>query len=1003
MGRRVLTMDPTTLRRTFVFAVLFGGAVGATAWFARGAPVRETSSGGQAGPSGLVRPGDVARITDKLSVGESTDGTLAHDAVKVLDGKPRRYRAWTMSWAHSRPKKSMDPEVGLQDVEMPHLVLYPEPEHADTAPVNDGAPGTTRISAKAGALEYQKDVRMAARLTGDVLVQRFDPGDGELRLATQTLDCSLEGSGPKQRRRAQSAEHVVLDGGRIHLEGDGLDADMSGNDCRATILSHVNGRIEAPPGRLTGTGEVPGTKDLPTYVTCEGAAEIVALDPRSRGGDRRWKATFHDRAHVEQGDDTLDCDLLEIEFRVAPQSSSPGRIPGDVVVATGHVRIRGKTDARDFDIVCDKATRTPAGNLGTEVETVVFEGSPVMNVHGRLASSRKQPEKDPAGSAKQRGRIEIRCEGPATMQTRRAGVQPTSPVRSNVVFEKNVVVRQWDDETVPEPTGDLRAPKVTLYGMRGESGSFQPDTLTAEGGVDMKRPGITSHSGTATWLRVPQLAIDRYLLSVEPHVIWDGVRPLHAFGPARASKESKLVLDAADTVRIDLYDELPPAKGEPPRPYATVSAGPRVVVAQYADGDELSRCTADELEATIAQGRQLQQARASGAAHLWGLGADGSQRDVYGTRIIVDQLVLPPGAPKDTPKPARVTALGEEGSSAVALVKEKDGSVHDLRADQLRYDQEGSTVTAQGHVVATLSTAASGDKPARAPKVVEGPVKITAAEAVIDLAPSSAPSSARELRKVTATGGVVIDGKTHRITGNEGTFDAISGVAEIKGSPARIVRAAESERYTSFVNADLVRAFFDVSDDAAKRGELQRAVCPEGGLIVRYIDPPSADGKAIAGTTPRRMQVQSHGPIETTRTEATATGDVRADMWSLAPSGDWTVPGPRVWCEHARLTFDADAAGTAKDRLKTFEATGDGQKQVVVDADEYRCRADRVDMDVTKSKIRLSKTTGPDVLVTNATNGQRALYETATYDYVTKEWSDTKDMRVIEPETPEKR
>ena len=1003
MGRGVLTMDPSTLRRASVFAVLFGGAVGVTAWLSRGATVR-APGGGDPGPGALVSPEAVARVTDKLSVGESTDGTLAHDAVKVIDGKPRRYRAWTMAWASSRPRKSADPEVGLQDVEMPRLVLYPEPERVTTAPVAEGAPGTTRVTAKSGTIEYQKDVRTAARLTGDVLVQSFDPGNGEMRLATQALDCSLEGTGTKERRRAQSAEHVALDGGRVHVEGDGLDADMSAGGCRATVLAHVSGRFDAPPGRLTGTGEVPGAQALPTFVTCAGAAEVVALDPKARGGDRRWKATFHDRVRVTQGDDTLECDVLEVEFRLGPEAKGDGRVPGDVVTATGHVRIRGRTDTRDFDIACDKATRTPAGNLGNEVETVVFEGAPVLNMRGRLSSSHKPAKPDPAAdAAKQRGRLEVRCDGPATMQTRRAGQLPTSPIRSNVVFEKNVVVRQWDDEAAAEPTGELRAPKATLYGMRGEDGKFQPDTLTSEGGVDIKRPGIVSHSGAATWTRIPQLGIDRYLLAGEPHVIWDNVRPLRAFDSARASKESKIVIDAADTVRVDMYDERDPVAGEPPRPYAILSGGPRVVMSQYADGEELTRCTADEVEATIAPGRQLQQVRASGAAHLWGRAPDGSQRDVYGTRIILDQLVLPPGAPKDAPKPARVTALGEEGSPAVALVREKDGSVHDLRADMLRYDHDEATVTAENHVVATLSAADHADASPKAPKAAEGPVRITADEALVLLSPPDAKSAPRQLRKVTAKGAVVIDGRSHSVTGSEAVFDGVTGIAEVKGTPARIVRRAESERYTSFVNAELIRAYFDMSDDKETRGHLVRATCPDGGLIVRYIDPPGPDGKALPGTTPRRMQVQSRGPIETTRTEATATGDVRADIWSLAQSGDWTVPGPRIWCERARLTFDADASGTAKDRLRTFEATGQGDKPVLVEADQWRCRSDRVDMDVAKSTIRLSKGGGPDVLVTDTKTGQRVFYETATYNYVTKEWFDMHGARAVESPQPEKR
>ena len=79
-----------------------------------------------------------------------------------------------------------------------------------------------------------------------------------------------------------------------------------------------------------------------------------------------------------------------------------------------------------------------------------------------------------------------------------------------------------------------------------------------------------------------------------------------------------------------------------------------------------------------------------------------------------------------------------------------------------------------------------------------------------------------------ATGGVLIDGKLHRVVGRDATFDGVTGIAEVTGQPARLVSTVDSERYTSFVNAELIRAYFDVSADAAKKGSLAARLVPEG-------------------------------------------------------------------------------------------------------------------------------------------------------------------------------
>ncbi len=995
MGRRVLTMDAGTIRRATVFVLLFGGAIGLLAW-AAGGRLRTSSEAADESPAvEAVPPGPDARVARNLSVGETSGGLLSHDAVKVIDSKPCRYRAWTAEWAKSAPRKSTDPEVGVQDLVSPRIVLHPEPSSAKSAQFPEGAPGSTRITSKSGVLQHQKDVRTSVRLTGDVLLQRFDPEGGDIELRTETLDCSMESHGSADRRTAQTADHVKIDGARAHIEGDGLDADLAGDDCRVTILRNVKGRFDAAPGSLTATGGSPGSKLVATDVVCSGACELVSVDPKARGASTRWRATFHEEVRVTQGAHALLCDLLEIEFRTGGPDVK-GQIPADSIVATGNVRAHGRTESGDtFDIAAAKATRTLTGSVGNEADVIVFEGTPVMNVHGPLRTARTPGQATAPKGPASKGRLEVRCDGDATMTTRRAGT--AAATRTNVVFDKNVVAKQWDDETLEAPTGELRAPRATLYGTRLPGGDFQPDTLTAEGGVDLVRQDFTSRSETAAWSPVTDLGIDRYLLAGNPKVVYSGVRPLPTFGRPRAARDSRLVLESADSVKIDVYDDRPPASGAPPRPSATLAAGPRVVLVQTADGEEVSRATADQLDATIAQGGRLEQVRASGGAHIWGTGPDGQQRDVYGTRIVLDELTLPAGAPKDAPRHAQVTALGDESAPAVAIVREKDGARHDVRGETLRWDEDGSLITATGNVIANVSVQGRGTAPeSRAPKIVDGAVKITAAEARVELAEAGTGGGAPQLRKVVATGGVLVDGKLHRVSGRDLTFDGVTGIAEVTGQPARLVSTVESERYTSFVNAELIRAYFDVSGDASRKGDLLRATCPKGGTIVRYFDPPGPDGTPAPGSIPRRMQVVSDGPIEVTRSEATAVTNVRADMFSLAPSGDWTVAGGTMYCERVRMTFDPAATGSSRDRLRTLEATGGGGRQVVLDHPDFRGRADRVEMDCATNKLRLLTTSENSVYVHETASGRQVLYDAATFDYVTHEWSDVDRVRVIE-------
>jgi hypothetical protein len=316
----------------------------------------------------------------------------------------------------------------------------------------------------------------------------------------------------------------------------------------------------------------------------------------------------------------------------------------------------------------------------------------------------------------------------------------------------------------------------------------------------------------------------------------------------------------------------------------------------------------------------------------------------------------------------------------------------------LRYDQDGSVVTASRGVTVTMSVA--GDKAGSGvSRAVEGPIKMTAQDMRLDLQkPEQGSADKPQLRKVTATGNVFIDGKLSRVEGAEAVFDAMTGIAEVKGRPARVVYAGESSRYTSFIASELIRAYFDMAPGAKKQGDLLRASCPNGGAIIRYFDPPGPDGKFVPGRAARRMQINSAGPIDATRTDATAVNDVRADMWSLAPSGEWTIAEGTIYAERAKMAFDVNAPGQVKDRIRTFDASGTDGRQVVVDLpNQFHGRADRVVTDFTKNKMHFSTNTGADVYVREIATGRQLMYQSATFDFVTHEWTDQVNAREQEP------
>jgi hypothetical protein len=140
--------------------------------------------------------------------------------------------------------------------------------------------------------------------------------------------------------------------------------------------------------------------------------------------------------------------------------------------------------------------------------------------------------------------------------------------------------------------------------------------------------------------------------------------------------------------------------------------------------------------------------------------------------------------------------------------------------------------------------------------------------------------------------------------------------------------------------------------------------------------------------------------MEITRAEATAVDNVRADMWSLAPSGDWTIQDATLYCERAHLTFEGDTPGAVKDRLRTADLTGSPTRQVIVETPEMRARADRVDINCAASTMRLSTSSERSVYVHRLVEGSQALCDGVTFNYKTHEWTDLDRPRDTEEQPP---
>ncbi len=960
-----------TARRFAVFAAVFAAAMGLVVW-STGAlrdgdgdgepPPRETSDA--EGASQPAPSGDVASVGDGLGLGRSEGGTLSRDATVVIDGKPVPYRAWTAEWDRSAPRPGEDPERSVQDVEGCRLVLFPRPDGTEVPLARADAPGATEVTSRRGVLEHQPGVGLDAQLRQDVVVTHHTEGHGALHLRTQALDCRVAAGRKGDERKAQSAERVVIEGGGTQLEGVGIDADFAERTFQATLHREVRGHFLARRGEMTGQGASDTAPQEPVDVTCTGAATIVALEAKGASKDR-WRATFHDEVRVTQGGTSLHCDLLELEFRMGDPRAQGSRVQVDRLVATGHVLMRGAEDGRDIAVDTERATRTfePGGE-----EVVVCEGATVMTFAGRLRDPREK-----GGPAADPSRIEVRSSAGATLRARPVPKEPGAR-RVNVVFEKDVVAKQWNPVTgVVE--SELRAPKATLYGNRGTDGRFAPDTLTAEGGVELRRQDLVATGRTVTWAVVSDQRMDLIRLSGKPQVTLTGAKGQDPFGGGRDEREGRLVLNSDEEVEIRLWQDEQDRKAG--KPLAQISATRNVVVRRFLGDHEAYRMTSETGDAVIGADRELEILRAYGGAKLvgFGEGPDAKTAEVSGSRLQVVLGKVPEGSPAGTPRPATATVFGDDRTPAVAIVREPGGRRHELRAPELRYEQGGSVLVAQRGAEAVLNVA-EGAAAAPAGKLSDGKITVQAVEMRAELRPAAdqSSSSRARLKRLVATDRVALNGAVHRLTGDTVTYDAESGRAEAIGRPA-IVTRRDVPGFPSFANGEVIRAFFGTSPD--NEGQLLRASIPQGGRIVRYLG---------RGDDPQRVQVQASGPIEIERAEATALRDVIVVQESKDAKGQWQRDA-RMDSERLRMVFDMEAKGEAQDRVSRMEATGTDELPVRVETPKFTATAQRVTVTSADSQLHIDSAGGPQCYVNEIGTQRRFYCDSVDWNYKTYEWS----------------
>jgi hypothetical protein len=978
---------PTVLRRLVVFTVLFGGAMAAVIWRAGGVEAPEPGRV----PAG---DGERAQLPDEelvpidagAGMGSGRGIRVRRDAVEVVGGEPISYRAFEASWERQRPLPGGTlEERRIHTEEFTALVFHRRPTAEEPRPPAVEGPDTTRLSADEAELTMRQGAAFRAHLSGAVRVVRHAP-DEDLTLTTPQLDIErIEGSRGAEELHATTEADVRLEGSGTHLEGTGLEADLgrggrgAAPPGRVTLLRDVSGRLLARRGALTSQGGDSAAEATPATFSCSGSADLV--EQRAAASGRRgttWLLVLKDDVVVEQGPVRMTCATLEIEFRRAALGGGPIEVLR--AVADGGVVVHG-TDEATADTWSLRAVRSVTQRDTKGGYDVDLEGGTILTFDGTLRGR---------GSADaETGRVEIRCAGTATLHTDPEPVKPGAPVRTRIVFRDDVVARQWDGNDALQT--EIRAPEVTLLGYRGTTGDGRVDaeTLVAQGTpeerVHVVRESLTAEAHAVTWRVVRDQDIERLLLSGRPSVRFESRGGGNLLGLAAADEPATLFLDAEERVEIT-WRHTPAADLNLPEgePYVTALARDQVVVRRVVKERETYRLEARALDTTLDADLEARQMRAYGDVVVNGRGEHPGDRwvELRGDRLSATRV------PGDSEEWVRtdVFVFGQEGARATAVIREPpdpddpdaEPDEHVVTAEQLRYQDAGTLLTAKRNAEIVLARDESGEQPYG--------FRARGSELRAHLRPSAdRAAGTHEVLRVEGEGGVELKTPVYSVRGRTVTYDRISGIAIARGRPARGVLlhpASEShpEDLESFVSSEEIRVEFDPTEE--RPGRPRRATC-QGGLL-RFFQIARNDEAPAAL---ERVTLRATGPIEVLGEQATAQKDVEI-VWESKPAGRTWTRDARVLADRVELDFDTESTGAARDRIRRAVATGSRSRAAQLFSPKIDATADRVES--RGPWIDLMSPWGRSVHVKQRDPEQSFTCDKGRYNYVTQEFEATR-------------
>jgi lipopolysaccharide export system protein LptA len=999
-----------SLRRLAVGTLVFGGIMGIVAWQAGGL-TSGSGTGQPRDPTIAAKPPDdpFVTFTPGAQMSNARGVRVFRDGVAVVEGEPIAFRVWEGSWDRQRPLpgETID-ERRILTEGFSVLLFHTRPTPEVPRPAALEGPNTTRVDADEAELELKTDSEFNATLNGNVKIVRHET-DGNLILTTQSLDLEHADKGQGEELRATSTARVTitLDGTpstldatpdadgpttRARLEGTGLDADLSRSrtdeieQTRITLQRDVVAEFLAPQGAATGQGSNDAADLVPATISCDSVAVLENLEPGTARRPSRWLATFRENVVVLQAPSTLRCELLEIEFEMAPSGSRQGGVEILRVVADGGVVVDSSDEATStkWRLRTQKSVTQRDSKGGYDVDLV---GGTTLGYDGTLRGR----EVDGAT-----GRIEVQCSGPAKLHTDAESGRPDGPVRGRITFTEDVIARQWSTEAGVETLEtEVRAPELSLLGSRVQTGDarLDPETLVANGNeterVHLRRETLTANSRVFTWHVMRAQDTERILLSGTPAVQFEDRSGVSLTGSAQTGTVATLHINADEEIEIRRRHTAP-KPGESSSGYAVVQARKNVVMRRLLDERETYRLSASSVDATLDSNWQPTRFRAYDNVVITGSGDRPGDRylELRGDRMSAD--IDPTKTDDERWTHTTVHVFGQAGQPSRAKLREPgtDGAAartHTIEAERISYEEAGTLFVARRNAKVRL------ERIARNPNADDQlDVTISGGLLRMRLKPASAETAGRpEVLRVEGERSVTLETRTAVVTGQTLTYDRVTGVAIAKGRPARVVflhTESQEQGWTgrvrtldSFVTSEEVRAEFDTTEGAD--GRPRRVTCSGG--VMRFFQ--FAKG-ADPDSAPALITVKTDGPIEMLPESASASENVEI-TW------EWRLPNgrlerrARLLADRVDLAFDPKAEGEFQDRVKRAVATGTRSRPARLFTPALDATADRVESD--GAWIDMLSPWGGRVRITKRDPPESFTCRKARYNYVTTEFEAT--------------